>query len=452
VRVRVKTQGDSRMKSSWATSVGLCTLLLGCSSETACPGFSSPATAEESGGKGTINVSIDGSGSMKGFAVIGESAFHRVLEELDTAVGVSSALGYASSSTAVRRIGREAGPGAKSSSVDVNSVLAARRVEFFDQLPGKWPRVSSSIEKFVGNDPDSVDILISDLEPDNASIKQILSAIKPKLQTDSGVKGILLWRRGKERANQLVIVGIRSQFNGGVFPAVQGNFQSFQYTGPRPFYVVAVGPTDKTEQIVSRLVKGRALGEDIQVSRFASNPNSGKTSFVDLGKTVLLPQNCVAPVFTLSQGLSGKLRVQDPSSRWIQALRSRGCTSPKISMRLTTSPILGYGARTISGSEYFATVGTPAVNGSISQAGMSISTDIALLGGAISLLDISADEASLDQIRWQDWNTSGTATDGSKTQRLLALIKSIRTETDQYAQSKYRTRYSTARVCSAIKG
>lgn len=448
----MKNKGDSRMKASCATSVALCLLLLGCSSETACPGFNSQPISEESGGKGHINVAIDGSGSMKGFAVIGESAFHRVLEELDTAVGVSSALGYESSSTTVRRIGREAGPGAKSSSVDVNSVLAARRVDFFDQLPGKWPRVSSSIERFAGNDPDSVDILISDLEPDNASIKQILSAIKPKLQIDGGAKGILPWRRGKERANQLVIVGIRSQFSGGVFPAVQGNFKSFQYTGLRPFYVVALGPTDRTEQIVTRLVKGRALGEEIQVSRFASNPNSGKTSFVDPGKTVLLPQNCVAPVFTLSQGLSGKLRVEDPSFRWIQALRSRGCTSPKISMRFTTSPVLGYGDRSIGGSEYFATVGTPSVNGSISQAGMTISTDMALLDGAISLLDISADEASLDQIRWQDWNTSGTTTDGSKTQRLLALIKSIRTETDQYAQSKYRTKYSSARVCSAIKG
>jgi len=448
----VEDKRETGMKASYATSVGLCMLLLGCTSETKCPGFNSPAVGEESGGNGTINVAIDGSGSMKGFAVIGESAFHRVLEELDTTVGVSSALGYASSSTTIRRIGREAGQAAKPSSVAVSSLLAARRVDFFDELPGKWPRVSSSIEKFAGRDPESVDILISDLEPDNASIKQILSAVKPKLEIESGVKAFFPWRRGKERANQLVIVGIRSQFNGGVFPAVQGNFKSYLYSGLRPFYVVAVGPTDKTEKIVSRLVRGRALGEEIQVSRFASNPNSGKTSFIDSAKTTLLPQNCVSPVFTLSQGLSGKLRVQDPSSRWIQALRSRGCPSQKISMRLMTSPIAGYGSKNISGNEYFATNGTPAVNGSIDKGGMSITTDITLLAGAISLLDISADEESLDQTRWQDWNTSGTSTDGSKTQRLLTLIKSIRTETDQYAQNKYGTRYSPARVCAAIKG
>jgi len=438
------------MKASYATSFGLCILLLGCTSEIKCPGFNSSAVGGESGGKGTINVAIDGSGSMKGFAVIGESAFQRVLEELDTTVGVSSALGYASSSTTVWRIGREAGQAKPRR--DKSSLLAARRVDFFDEIPAKWPRVSSSIETFAGKDPDSVDILISDLEPDNASINQLLSAIKPKLEIESGVKGIFPWQRGKERANQLVIVGIRSQFDGGVFPAVQGNFKSFRYTGLRPFYVVAVGPTDKIEQIVSRLVKGRTMGEDIQISRFASNPNSGKTSFIDSTKTTLLPQNCVSPVFTLSQGLSGKLRVQNPSSRWVQALRSRRCTTQKINMSLFTSPIIGWGRNEIRGNEYFSASGTAVVNGTINQAGMGISTDITLLANTISFLDVSTDEASLDQVRWENWNTSGTAADGSKTQRLLALIRSIRTETDQYAQNRYGNRYSPARICAAIKG
>jgi len=34
----------------------------------------------------------------------------------------------------------------------------------------------------------------------------------------------------------------------------------------------------------------------------------------------------------------------------------------------------------------------------------------------------------------------------------LALIRSIRTETDQYAQNRYGNRYSPARICAAIKG
>jgi len=67
------------------------------------------------------------------------------------------------------------------------------------------------------------------------------------------------------------------------------------------------------------------------------------------------------------------------------------------------------------------------------------------------LLDISANAAELDQAKWADWNTSGTTMDGGRTQRLLALVKSLRTETDQYAVSTYGTRYSPARVCAAIK-
>lgn len=425
--------------------------LTGCQSQIECYGFDKNKDKGIALAKGTINVSIDGSGSMKGFASIGESHFHKVLEELDTAVGVSSALGFSSSTTSVKRIGREAGASSKLSSIAASSILAARKPEFFDQQSGKWPRVSSSIEQFASKDPDSVDILISDLEPDNASIKQFLSAIKPKLESGGGAKSWLPWARVVTKANQLAIVGIRSQFSGGVFPAVQGNFKSFIYNGSRPFYVVILGPTEKTEKIIERLVKDTRIGTDVQVSRFAANPNSGQTYFVEQSKTVMLPTNCVSPVFSLSQGLSGKLRVADPTTKWVQVLKDRRCAAQKLEMKFATYPILGFGPRSLSGRDYITSNSTADVEGMVSANGMNLRTEILAVNGTIALLDISANAADLDQSIWEDWSTSGTTMDGARTQRLLALIKSIRTETDQYAVTRYGTRYSPARVCAAIK-
>ena len=446
----MNTKDSSRLLiKSTLTVVGIAALA-GCS-QIECYGFDKNKDSRNAPAKGTINVSIDGSGSMKGFASIGESHFHKVLEELDTAVGVSSALGFSSSTTSVKRIGREAGASSKLSSVAASSILAARKPEFFDEQNGKWPRVSSSIEQFANKDLNSVDILISDLEPDNASIKQFLSAIKPKLESGAGAKSWLPWARVETKANQLAIVGIRSQFSGGVFPAVQGNFRSFVYNGSRPFYVVILGPTEKTEKVIERLVKDRRIGADVQVSRFAANPNSGQTSFIEQSKTVMQPANCMAPVFSLSQGLSGRLRVQDPTTRWVQVLKDRRCTAQKLEMKFSSQSILGFGPGSFNGPDYLTTNGSAGVDGFVSGNGMNLRTEILAVNGSIVLLDISANAADLDQSKWEDWSTSGTTMDGARTQRLLALIKSLRTETDQYAVSRYGTRYSPARVCAAIK-
>ena len=81
-----------------------------------------------------------------------------------------------------------------------------------------------------------MDVLISDLEPDDASIKQLLTEIKPKLTHDP-----IQNHGGRvERlhvGNQLAIIGIRSEFDGGVFPTA-GSFPSFPYKGIRPFYIL----------------------------------------------------------------------------------------------------------------------------------------------------------------------------------------------------------------------
>ncbi len=426
-------------------------LIAGCTPLIECPGFNSNESNVPPKSQGVINVAIDGSGSMKGFSAVSDSAFNKTLEELDTTLGISSALGFSTSSTKVSRIGKESSPGNKISIVPGLSIIAARRPEFFEEKKGHWPKVSSSIERFVSKDPSSVDILISDLEPDNASIKQFVSAIKPKLQFDGGMRGILPWRKSNLQGNQLAIIGIRSQFSGGVFPTVQGNFKSFPYTGLRPFYVVALGPTEKVEKIVDRLVRNKGINRLLQVSRFSSNPSTGKTEFINLAKTSITPASCLVPVFALSQGLSGKLRVANPS-RWLLAMKQRGCTAQQVDIKFFADPVIGFGTGNISDPTYFTSNNSAVPTIRLSEVGASVSTRFMSFPGAINHLDISADAAKLDEERWSNWNTSGTRLEGDKTQRLLALIQTIRGETDQYALQKFGSRYSPIRICAAVKG
>lgn len=430
-------------------------VLTGCGKQTPCVGFAQTEIDTQSPIRGTINVSIDGSGSMRGFSTVKDSTFHKTIEEIDTLLGVESALGFAKSTTVVRRIGREGAPSMKMSSVVVTSVLAARKPEFFEDKKGSWPKVSSTIEQFVNKDPESVDILISDLEPDNASIKQLLSAIKPKLQYEGKQKGWLAWRSSTYAGNQLALIGVQSQFDGGVFPAVQGSFQSFPYRGIRPFYILAIGPSAKVEKIVERLAQDRKIAPYLQVSRFASNPNSGTTGFINAVKTNLQPTNCLSPVFAISQGLSGKLKVQEDSgspSRWMLAQKVRSCNVQQIEVSFATTEMMGFGGTEINEPSTLVARNADIQKGSIAMNGMTGTARVPIFSGAISLLDISADASKLDQMRWADWNTSGTRMEGGKTQRLLALIKSIRGETDQYALTRFGQRYSPARVCAAIKG
>jgi hypothetical protein len=439
-----------KKRSSAVYLIPISLLILSGCSKVPCQGYKTDPGDPSTQIAGEINISIDGSGSMKGFANISDTTFQKTLEALDTALGVTSALGMAQSKTNVLRIGKEGEPSLKPSRVRVNSVLAARKPEFFDENKGKWPKVSSKLETFVSKDANSVDILVSDLEPDDASIKQLISAIKPKLEYSGQSSRWLPWSKRAVSRNELAVIGIKSNFSGGVFPVVAGDFKSFPYNGTRPFYIMAIGPVDKVEKIVEGIASNRELSKDVQVTRFASNPDSGRTSFVDLAQTSLMPSNCLAPVFALSQGLSGKVKVQD-ASRWLLVQRVRGCSTQTVGVRFAGKPIVGMKGLSYEGADLFVGTGAVVKEGSINDRGVSVEAQLHSGQGLINMVDISVDAYELDQLMWKDWNTSGTQPDGAKTQRLLALLQSIRGETNQYATKEYGNKYSPVRMCAAMK-
>ena len=435
------------MKARIIATVSAGFLLAGCQSKMPCSGFDAAFDNTSPSTDGVINVSIDGSGSMKGFANVSDSSYHKTLELLDNALGISSALGFSQSQTNSYRIGREAGTNKfAANKVDI---LAARSPSFYEEQKGQWPKVSSMIDKFVSNNPSSIDVLISDLEPDNASIKQLLSAVLPKLEY-SRKSTFLGITRTKSAPISLVLVGIKSQFTGGVFPVVQGTFPSFTYSGPRPFYVLVLGPTQQVEKLITRLASNKSLAPDIQITRFATSPDAGKTIFINSSST-LSPQNCLIPAATLSQGLSGKLMLQDASQRWIQAQRIRNCTAQQGNIIYGADSILGLG--NIGSSPDILTSSNAVVTSSIfAPTGLKISTQFQLMPGTVNIMNIAIDTTKLDELQWEGWSTPGTKMEGNKTQRLLPLIQSIRSETDSKAKSSPAgSVYSPLRLCSAVK-
>ena len=393
---------------------------------------------------------------MKGFASDSDSVFNQTIEKLDSILAINSALGIANSNTVIRRIGREASPSNKIVIKPIPSLLAARRPDFYSEKKGEWANVSSSIDQFVSKAPAtssgegksgdnrSLDILISDLEPDDASIKQFISAVKPKLEanTDSD--------KMEKQWNQLAIIGIRSWFTGDVYPTVQGDFEAFKYTGKRPFYIILLGPVEMTEQVITRLSQVDKISMNMQVSRFSSNPNFGKTVFVSIPESRLLPDNCINQVFALSDGIFTKLRV-DNNNKWILGQMNRDCKANEIGVQLGTEGFSHFGIN-LDKIDYYQTNNAIAITKvSHSASKLALDTRLKVIPSRINLITINADTAKLDEAMWETWSASGSEPDGSKTQRLLSLINSLRNETDQYALNNYESKYSPLRVCAIIK-
>lgn len=428
-------------------------ILAGCGSSMNCPGYNSSIPgALPSKANGKIHISIDGSGSMKGFAAANHSTFHRVIEELDDLLGIKPALGLPDSETNIFRIGREAKPSNKISKQKIDSLLAARQPRIFEPTAGDpWPKVSSTIDQFVSKDYNSIDILITDLEPDAASIKQIITAVKPKLEYNPNTKG---WFKKKDSfvGNELILIGIKSQFNGGVFPAVEGAFPSFPYRGLRPFYLLILGPADKTELIVQRLSRLNIPKDQVLVSRFAANPAYGWTQFVDLSLTRIDPKNCYFPVHSISGGLSGRIKF-DSAKKWLALSQSRMCQSDLAKVNLGIGENFGFGPETFTGKSYLSINNASFENSNLAEVGSNIGLAISTPQSSVGIIEASVKAGELDQKRWQSWNTTPSQPDGAKTQQLLRLITSLRDETNNFSKnsSELRMAYSPVRLCSAVK-
>ena len=389
---------------------------------------------------------------MKGFAAANNSVFHRVIEELDPILSISPALNMPQSKTIISRIGREAAPSNKIADDKLDSLLQARSISLYEPpKDSNLKNVSSFIAGFVKKDPYSLDVLVSDLEPDNASIQRLITNIKPKLSHNPNAAGSWFASKSTSIGNELAVVGIKSEFDGTVFPTVEGTFQSFRYRGKRPFYILLLGPADKVELVIKRLSLLNLNSDQWQVSRFASNPSYGRTYFADPAKSSVLTKNCFYPAASLSMGLSGKLRFDD-ESKWIKLVRSKPCAANEYQIKFGFPSLIGYGSTSISDPDLLQSASTQIIGANLSLRNSFLTVKEPLPIGSISITNVYAKADQIDPLRWKAWDMNPALPDGSKTQRLLRFISNIRSETDLHASKAYGSRYSPVRVCAAVKG
>ena len=417
-----------------------------------CFGYTKKQTNLVSSASGFINISIDGSASMKGFATPKNSVYHRIIEELEPVLSVSSALGMPSTKTSIHRIGLAANPSPQHIKDKLNSLLIARSPDLYEPPEDSpWKNVSSSIAKFVSSDPGALDVLITDLEPDESSIKQLITAIKPKLTHDPNPRSWLIPQKANRIGNQLAVIGIRSEFDGGVFPTVSGTFPSFPYYGLRPFYILLLGPTDKSEIVIQRLERLNLSTDQLQISRFAANPGYGRSIFAEPSDISILPKNCYSSTFSIGSGLAGKLKF-DSDKKWIKLVRGVNCTETNFQLTYNINAINGIGKLDSTDPNLWEMTNAYVTATRIANTNSSLSLKSSIAPGSIGLLQASIKADQIDALKWKPWNMDNTRPNGAKTQHIYRFIRNLRSETDMYSNQSYGSTYSPIRVCSALKG
>lgn len=407
-----------------------------------CPGYNITDSANTISKDGSIRVSIDASGSMKGFTVFSDLEYAAVMEEMNSLLSVQGALGMTKSKTELIRLGRKTN--GNISMMKMSSLLAAKLPEFYVGNGSNWPAVSSSIDQFTTSESDSTDILVTDLEPDNASIEKLISSVKQKL-----ISG-----EHQHNPTELIMVGIKSRFSGGVFPSVANEFEPFYFNGVRPFYVLVLGETHKAEKIVSQLLRIPILKGKVQLTRFASNPNHGYTAFASTQDVLLEPANCLRGSFSVSQGFLGKVNF-DHEDRWILARAARICKENRpYSLTINKSSKIGFTLNQTTKSNILESVFgklSGVTSYGIRDDKYSLTLEPKLHTAALNQIHVTIENSELDPLIWRDWSSEGTASLGARTQRLTQLIRRIRDETDNYAISRHQQKYSPLRICGLIK-
>jgi hypothetical protein len=435
----------SRRKILSAAACTALVLVSGCASPKKCSGFYPSISATNIARNGTIRISIDGSDSMRGFAIPKDSEFRTTLTEMDLLLGDKGVL-MENSSPNIFRLGRLRDK--KVSMIPIPSLRLARSADFYRDSTSKWPAVTSSIDQFATPSKESIDILVSDLEPDEASIKGLINSVTPKLISTQAKKTWFQFSRRQDIPTELVLVGIKSKFSDKVFPSAAGQLPPFPFKGKRPFYILILGDTTKVEIILSRLLKNLDFIPQIQITRFAANPDYGYTVFVDKKQTELKPESCLMSVFSHSRG-PFKIRL-DHNERWILAKTRPNCKNTNVSVPFKITSSLGFKLNIPNIAQIFDD-SVPVSNYSIKDVGFSVDANLNLQPSSLSYVNSWLVNSEVDSVIWRNWSSDSMVPDGTKTQQLMRLIRGFREMTDNYAQKNYNQKYSTLRLCGIVR-
>jgi hypothetical protein len=420
----------------------------------------------------TVQVGIDGSGSMLGFVKGGASQYITIIQKLDDLLRPSNLktdLGSMVEDVKVNyfRLGvsdlgqvREK----KLLGKDDTSFLDAKFPSFYcyGQLK-KYPCVTSSLHQIFTNQAnasepvaltapssnspntknsessetpstevtiDTMQILITDLEPDNSAIGEITNRISNILNQKPDYKAILL--------------GIPSEFNGILYSADQPNLINKPYQsrgnpeqGGRPFYLFLIGPTAVVETFVEGFLDrvGRDMSRTIKASAFNRQYSP---ILLNINNTFgEIDKDCIHRRFNLK----GKQLTTKQESDWL-ILEQGKCPDKYNDFEVNNvysqpSWLLRRGKFSadsfVSSHPSIVKVNSVSLDSNADPPHLDLSLGFT---GENSNSDeqpiyITLNEKDLDEIVWQEWSTPINNLEGTKTQQLMDFVKSVRGKVSQ---------------------
>ncbi len=409
----------------------------------------------------SIDIGIDGSGSMVGFVSRSGTLYTQAIDSLSTLIGNRNI------ATRYWRIGSSLETDTtQAQAITTAQFLEAKFPQFYDcKVTGSdYPCVSSTLHQIYeldgsadsNEDPvaqtedaaidevvDSekvVKILITDLEPNQSAIAELSSRVSQELQKNQDYKAVL--------------VGVRSEFNGNVFSAETGQVVIGDYStndtnvteSGRPFYLVMTGPEKALDEIINSFNNlPLDVSEAFRVTSFASSD----IDVITLDKTsVPDPVNeC-----TIQRGNIGRQRPpKEQANQWL-ILEQRGCqeeteTVVDIWSEPSTS-LLGAAIRPeqLIASNPILNVEAVNVQGDRLNVQTRINAGEGSRRGETAYLTLS--QRDLDEAVWADWNSTAANPNGAKTQNLLLFVYGLREAVKGMALQNTDPDTGTAQVLS----
>ena len=277
---------------------------------------------------------------------------------------------------------------------------------------------------------DTMQILITDLEPDNNAIGEITDRISNIFDQHPNYKAILL--------------GIPSEFNGTLYSADQPktitkSYQSREISEQdgRPFYLFVIGPSPMVQTFVERFSDrvGKDMAKTIRTSAFHRQPSPILLNINS--KFGEKNEDCTYRKYSLK----GKQLTAEQESDWL-ILGQDKCQDKHKDIKL--DDVYSRPSWLLRGGKFSAnsfTISEPSLV-TVTEVSLNSDDDIPYLDLSLEIsgekssndeqpIYITLNEKNLDEIIWQDWSTPINNLDGRKTQQLMDFVKSVRGKVSQ---------------------
>jgi hypothetical protein len=240
-----------------------------------------PAQASGSGGKYLVNLAIDGSASMAGFAKNSTSRYNKVLELLDNITLVNPGqVEYVRVAENVKKMSR-----AEFQQAKTPGFYTGKTNKIADALETSAPKT----EKLV--------MIVTDLQQDDGDTKQATKKLVDNYLPTPGY-GVAIW-------------GFKSEFDGLVYPPNSSSpypYGAANLETGHPFYILLVGKVSAIDDFTKqfRAQGGTLLGDPHQqLSIFSPDRLVEEVTYLQ-GEPKDLPENYTVPPSLLLNGVALK--------------------------------------------------------------------------------------------------------------------------------------------------